>query len=655
MEIAARFSTIARLDRPFVEYSWEFCRLAAATALDDDTINSLFCVFSLAAWALVDLRMEDTVEVYMNKSAEIPCLYTFTEQPMMVIVQWFVREREGHRVRISFSDLTMQKVDENTTYSDRISVRSNGDGETLTIQDVKLSDEREFFCQVSGLSAGSEEGKTVLKVFDPPEPPVIEGVLSGVSVSGESPAKIASCETREGFPKPNITWYRDHIPIHPTSGLANMVTLLTRESSGLYTVQSELHYKVTKEDKDAHFSCEVSYFVPGAVRTSESKGINITVHYPTTSVEIWKESPEGLVKEGDTVELRCQGDGNPPAPIIFNREQSDVELDSYQGLLVLKEVSRADSGVYECHSLNLDAVNHDEVVDTLQLTVHYLDPAVVVPKDSEVMLKGESLTATCNALSSLETSTVWFKDGIEVGRGHIMQLQDATFDTAGQYDCEVTVPSLPGLLTSGFVHIIVQGAPQMKDAEREIELTEKVGGWVNLSCEVRGYPRPTITWSITGSQSQSWREVVKREIEDQVYSVVMLKVTTDTVAVCNSTNDFGIETKTYSIRRIPFSQTPTARKTSVDNSGVIIVVIIVSILLLAILGSVFYFLYKKGKFPCGRSGKQEIINAYSTKEKTNKDDIVVEMKAKKTEESVLLKGVNGEQKPPNDQNSTLSS
>lgn len=43
------------------------------------------------------------------------------------------------------------------------------------------------------------------------------------------------------------------------------------------------------------------------------------------------------------------------------------------------------------------------------------------------------------------------------------------------------------------------------------------------------------------------------------------------------------------------------------------------------------------------------INAYSTKEKTSKDDIVVEMKAKKTEESVLLKGVNGEKKPLNDQ------
>ncbi len=49
------------------------------------------------------------------------------------------------------------------------------------------------------------------------------------------------------------------------------------------------------------------------------------------------------------------------------------------------------------------------IIDLIDLVCSDLDPAVVVPKDSEVMLKGESLTATCNALSSLETSTVWFK------------------------------------------------------------------------------------------------------------------------------------------------------------------------------------------------------------------------------------------------------
>lgn len=43
---------------------------------------------------------------------------------------------------------------------------------------------------------------------------------------------------------------------------------------------------------------------------------------------------------------------------------------------------------------------------------------------------------------------------------------------------------------------------------------------------------------------------------------------------------------------------------------------------------------------------------YSSKEITNKDNIVVEMKVEKTEKtekSVLLKGINGSNKPPSDQ------
>lgn len=54
--------------------------------------------------------------------------------------------------------------------------------------------------------------------------------------------------------------------------------LVATEQTGFYSVQSTLMYKVLKEDKDARFSCEVSFFVPGAVRTVESSSINITVH-----------------------------------------------------------------------------------------------------------------------------------------------------------------------------------------------------------------------------------------------------------------------------------------------------------------------------------------------------------------------------------------
>ncbi|XP_062392138.1 cell surface glycoprotein MUC18 isoform X2 [Sardina pilchardus] len=590
--------------------------------------------------AKVDIDMDDIVSVYRNDPADIHCRYSFSEEPRMMMVQWFVKYPNGTRMRISYRDLTMEKVDEGTDYTDRITVTGDNNSEILTLHAVRLSDEREFFCQVNGMAAGNGERKTHLMVFDPPEAPVIEGVHSGISVSSHLLSKVATCETRQGYPRPNITWYRDETPLIPINGEVNVVTLVTREASGFYTVQSELQYKVTKEDKDARFSCKVSYFVPSDVRTSTSQPINITVHYPTTSLELWRELPTGLVKEGDTVEIRCQGDGNPPPPFTFNREQQpEIELDSdSNGNLVLHDVTRRDGGVYQCRTLDLDT--EEDVVGNMHLTVHYLDPAVVVPKDSEVMSKGESLTATCNALSSLNTSTVWFKNDREIGRGHKLLLEDATFDTAGEYVCEVSVLSLPDLLTTGSVHIIVQGSPEIRDAENEVDMEERAGKWVNLSCEARGFPRPIISWSIQGTQS--WREVVNRVTEDSVQSLVTLKVTSDISAICNATNDMGVETKTYNIKSNSMV-TPAARFQA-EGSGIIIVIIIICILLLAILGSVLYFLYKKGKLPCGRSGKQEI-----TTEKTNKDDIVVEMKAEKIEEAVLLKGVNGDKKPMNDQ------
>ncbi len=42
MEAASHFATLARLNLPFYEYAGEFCKLAAATAWDDVTLNHLF-------------------------------------------------------------------------------------------------------------------------------------------------------------------------------------------------------------------------------------------------------------------------------------------------------------------------------------------------------------------------------------------------------------------------------------------------------------------------------------------------------------------------------------------------------------------------------------------------------------------------------------
>lgn len=60
--------------------------------------------------------------------------------------------------------------------------------------------------------------------------------------------------------------------------VVKIVPSITTESSRLFSVRSELSMKVVKEDKDNVFYCEVSYFVPGETRMTETKRINITVY-----------------------------------------------------------------------------------------------------------------------------------------------------------------------------------------------------------------------------------------------------------------------------------------------------------------------------------------------------------------------------------------
>ncbi|XP_061905040.1 cell surface glycoprotein MUC18 isoform X2 [Entelurus aequoreus] len=606
----------------------------------------LLFLHAWTVWARVDGTAPESVEVYLGDSAEIPCQYNITEiKPSRIYIQWFVNDQESSkRVRIFYGEDNVTTVDEGTDYSGRIQVTFDQQGTLLSIQEVQLSDEREFFCTVNAMAAGQLDKKTHLRVFAPPEAPVIKGVQTGISVTNEMPSKVATCEARNGFPKPNITWYRNNMAIVPAAGRVNVWTDDSLESSKLYSMLSTLEYKVQKEDKDANFSCEISFFVPGAIRTVESSSVGVSVHYPTTMVELWRESPEGLVKEGDTVELRCHGDGNPPPTFIFSREQDpNVDLEAQSSVLVLQAVSRKDSGIYQCRPLDSDT--RQQVKGEMQLNVHYLDPAVLVPAESEDLVRGEDLTATCNALSSLKTSTIWHKDGKMMDRGNTLHLQDVTYEMTGEYVCDVTAPSLPSLHTSGSVHIVVNGGPQLVGEEQEVQLEETVGRMVNLSCEARGHPAPSITWIFVGSQS--WQVVASKSSKHMTRSVVSVIVASDISALCNASNDLGADVRAFSIKAVPLIT--SSNPFSPEGNGVIIVVIILCLLLLAILGSVLYFLHKKGKIPCGRSGKQDI-----SKEKTAKDDIVVEMKSEakseaKSEDVVLLKAVNGDKNGPSEQ------
>ncbi|CAK6968113.1 melanoma cell adhesion molecule b [Scomber scombrus] len=627
-------------------------------------VGLLLLFHTWGAWAAVEVSMEDRVEVFRGETAQITCMFTSDDGVGALMIQWSYVIKGVERQRIYYQDSTTNEVERRTRFTDRISVNGNGaTGQVvLTIRDVQLEDELDFICQIKSLTDGHGEGLTKLKVFVIPEPPTIEAVGKGISINEQNPSKIATCEVINGFPRPNITWYKNGIPQYNVPDVVNVLASSTVQSSGLFSVKSELSLMVTKEDKDATFYCDVSFFVPGETRMFESKNTTITVHYPSTAVNVWVESPKGKIKEGDSIELHCSGDGNTPS--IFNFKHKDVEYGESK-TLVLKNVTRLQTGDYECHSMDMDT--YEELNGTVNVFVNYLDPAVVKPDGPAELAQGAEMMATCNALSSLNTQTTWFKDGVQmISKGPTLNLKDATLDTAGSYMCVVTAPEIEGMETRGMLEVYVQSRPEITKPDNT-DIEESFENIVKLECQARGFPVPTVLW--TTSDGKVLKTASQEETKDGVLlSVTSLKVTSDIMVFCNASNEYGTDMVTFNIKATTHTTTSATTTTTTissttttissatvkpetaippkrikkEGSGVIIAVIIICILLLAILGSVLYYLYKKGKI-CGRSGKQDL-----TKEKSNKDNIVVEMKSDNTEEAVLL-GVNGEKQPTSDQ------
>ncbi|XP_048016455.1 melanoma cell adhesion molecule b isoform X2 [Megalobrama amblycephala] len=609
-------------------------------------------VLTCKTWAAVDVSMEDRVEVSLKDQAEIPCIYTLQEPALMIV--WFTKlpGKDQGRIRICYYDNQTEIIEEGSEYAGRIKVSHSYDPHDargtaiLTIDKVELSDQREFICMVHNVLKESGEGRTRLQVFKSPSMPVIEGTYTGISVTEEKPSKVANCKVDDGYPRPNITWYKDRFPLQPSDGEVKILESQTIKTNGLFALESQLFIKVIREDEDAVFYCEVQYFVPGASRMIESQPINITVFYPTTNLTVYINSSKKLIKEGDTVEIHCEGNGNPQPLLTFIHKGEPAE-NANNEILTLKDVKRSDSGTYECQLLDLEGYSEDIVESSIDITVHYLDDIVVTPEETDLD-QGYDLTLTCNALSSLPTNTTWYKDGMPLEKRHVLELRNASYNTSGMYTCEVMVPSLPELQKQKSVQIIVRGKPEITEW-KAVGPMNKADHSVILTCSAQGYPLPNISLSAFDrrtNQTVPVSIVKNQNTEPEPDTVVVsmtgsVKATSELTANCRAYNEFGTVSASRDIEAIARVKTTTQATSTKGGSGVAIAVIIICLLLIAILGSVLYFLYKKGKLPCGRSGKQDF-----TKEKASKDDIVMEMKSGKSEEAVLLQGVNGDKKSP---------
>ncbi|XP_075765477.1 cell surface glycoprotein MUC18 isoform X3 [Pelodiscus sinensis] len=577
------------------------------------------------------------VEVELGETARIKCNVSSPGESNYDEINWFYIDRQ----------IPKRVFQEDTEYKGRVEMEDF----TLVIRRVTLQDTRTFKCQVKAGSSVVAETQTQLHVYKTPEPPEIQVNDAGISVTSHEIPKIAVCISKNGFPAPNITWYKNSSLLWQDEKQVNIQSTLTKESSGLYTVSSTLYAHVSREDRQSRYHCQLSYRLLGADQTVASEKVTVTVFYPTEKLRLEVQAPQPEVQEGEEVTLRCEGDGNPPPEytLLKVKDQQEEELPSSNGVLTLPKVRKEDSGQYMCRTLDLDSMATLDA--TAELSVNYLEGIKITPEGPVQLQEGDALALTCDARGSKPLEFRWKKEkkGKLLGKSRQLKLSNVTHESSGSYSCEVAVAGVPGLAHSRQVYVGVHGKPQIsaKDSLVPVQQNEMV----TLTCKAAALPEPTITWTVSGKvQNHSDHHRALSNLTVQVTSELLRSGVT-----CTATNKFGSSNHHIKLQLRTTPTPPPAGNTtaepikkerkSQESKGVIIVAVIVCILVIAVLGAVLYFLHKKGKIPCGRTGKQDI-----TRPDARKEEIVVEVKSDKLpEEAGLLQGANGEKRPAGDQ------
>ncbi|XP_060124295.1 cell surface glycoprotein MUC18 [Zootoca vivipara] len=595
----------------------------------------------------VAVYMPDLVEAKLGDTAIIKCEFALPENGSYVYVNWYSMEK-GKMERKKIIYMVQGKEHQDEPLNDRLSITPDF---FLKISKVVLQDAKNYVCQVGFGMHGVAENRSELRVSKAPEKPEIQRTNRGISTGDPHLSEIATCTSRNGYPTPTLTWYKNEVPLKLDGNEIEIRPGLIKESSGLWTVRSTLSAKVTKEDRSAEFYCQVSYSLMGNNKTSKSDSFKVDVHYPSESLRFVIDAPGPDVKEGDNVTLRCEADGNPP-PLytLYRMEEKEVlEQDSEQGFLHLYNITKERSGAYQCKVLDLQDVMPEELTANVTLLVNYLDePAITsVPPVTSLrqLQEGEDALLTCNATGSKPLVFHWEKKGKVIEKGNLLNLTNVSYNTSGKYTCvvQMPMPDTPAISRSKLVQVTVHAKPVLVARKEVVHV--RSGEMVNLTCVGYSISTLQISWSVNGSVSTSGLPGGHQRTSTVLFQVT--EALLESGVNCSAKNKMGITQHHFMLAQRQEGGTPHAKteQTAQESKGVIIVAVVICILAIAVLGAVLYFLHKKGKLTCGRSGKQEI-----TKPEAHKDEIVVEVKSDKLpEEAGLLQGANGEKKSASDQ------
>ncbi|XP_067319250.1 MAM domain-containing glycosylphosphatidylinositol anchor protein 2 isoform X3 [Anolis sagrei] len=256
-----------------------------------------------------------------------------------------------------------------------------------------------------------------------------------------------SCQV-EAVPSEELTfsWFKNGRPLRSSERM-----VITQTDPDVSPGTTNLDIIDLKFTDFGTYTCVAS--LKGGGISDISIDVNISSSTVPPNLTVPQEKSPLVTREGDTVELQCQVTGKPKPIILWSRADKEVpmpdgsmQMESYDGILRIVNVSREMTGTYRCQTSQYNGFNVKPREALVQLIVQY--PPAVEPAFLEIRQgQGRTVTMSCRVLRAYPTRVLTFewRLGNKLLRTGQFDAQDSTEyiirslsrDNYGIYNCNI--------------------------------------------------------------------------------------------------------------------------------------------------------------------------------------------------------------------------
>uniref|UniRef100_A0A669QE89 Hemicentin 1 n=1 Tax=Phasianus colchicus TaxID=9054 RepID=A0A669QE89_PHACC len=390
----------------------------------------------------------------------------------------------------------------------------------LSISNVQLSNAGTYRC-IATNAAGSDTSETTIQVqgdLDPPYNNPFQERVANQRVAFPCPVK--------GIPKPIIKWLHNGREL---TGREPGISIL--EDDMLLIIVS-----VTPSD-NGEYIC-----VATNEAGSTERKYNLKVHVPPEIRDQEKVTNTSVVVN-HPVSLFCEVFGNPFPVISWYKE--DIQVCTIN--LIALTVAFFSSRIFCLPCVNTSS--------SYNISLFKVPPSIVgADTTSEIaVILNKEISLECRAKGFPFPGIHWFKDSkpLFLGdpnfelleKGQILHIKSARRVDKGHYQCSAT--NTVGKQIKE-VKLIIHVPPSIKGGNITTEISALLNNRINLDCETKGIPVPTITWYKEGRPIISSPQALYVD-KGQFLQIPHAQVSDSAKYTCHATNAAGAAEKIYEV------------------------------------------------------------------------------------------------------------